>query len=84
MRPCCGLLELRAMRSVVLELYLDIRIHSLPPSLFATDRPQPPPPYPILDRPLTKGTVSALTRRALRPSPRFSFYPSTIPCVHTT
>jgi hypothetical protein len=35
MRLCCGLLNLRAMRSVVLELYLDIRIHSLPPSLFA-------------------------------------------------
>jgi hypothetical protein len=71
MRTCRRLLDLRAMRSAVVAMYINNRIHLALPGLCATGRAQPPPPYSVLDRPLTKGTVSALTKRALRSSSRF-------------
>jgi hypothetical protein len=68
------LLDLRAMHSVISDLSLDTIIHRVLPSQFATDGP---------DRPPTKGTVSARTRRVLHPL--FAcFLPTHHPCVHTT
>jgi hypothetical protein len=81
-RPCCRLLDLRAIRSVISNLFLDTIIHRVLPSQFATDRPQPPPPYPTLGRPPTEGTVSARTRRVFHPSLRLlsTHSPSLCPC----
>jgi hypothetical protein len=79
MCTCCGLLDLRAMRNVVLDMYINIRIHVDLPSPCATGRPQPLPPYPILDRPLTRGTASEQTKRALHsPSRSLSTHPPSL------
>jgi hypothetical protein len=79
-RTCCGLLDLRAMRSIVLETYINTRIYVDLPSPCATGRPQPPPPIPSLTVPLPEERSQNRLKK-LSALPPALFLPTDHPCV---